>query len=98
MCVHLLFSFTQPSVFSKVEDALDKSPTAWSAGGPDPTMAGYTMSFGLEAVAANAPNMLGPKTKLWVDRVHEQYALCSRSLSNTHPYRNSETRLLIDPP
>ncbi|KAI9441382.1 thioredoxin-like protein [Lactarius indigo] len=57
-----------------VEDALDKSPTGWFAGGPDPTMADYMMSFGLEAVAALIPNLLGPKTKAWVERVHERPA------------------------
>lgn len=59
----------------KVEDELDKSPTGWFAGGPNPTMADYMMSFGLEAAAARVPNLLGPKTKAWVERVHERYAL-----------------------
>lgn len=57
-----------------VEDALGKSPTGWFAGGPNPTMADYMMSFGLEAVAAHMPNLLGPKTKAWVERVHERPA------------------------
>ncbi|KAH8996683.1 thioredoxin-like protein [Lactarius akahatsu] len=57
-----------------VEGALDKSPTGWFAGGPDPTMADYMMSFGLDAVAASMPNLLGPKTKAWVERVHERPA------------------------
>ncbi|KAH9067873.1 hypothetical protein EDB87DRAFT_1700051 [Lactarius vividus] len=57
-----------------VEGALDKSPTGWFAGGPDPTMADYMMSFGLDAFAASMPNSLGPKTKAWVERVHERPA------------------------
>jgi glutathione S-transferase len=57
-----------------VEDELDKSPTGWFAGGPNPTMADYMMSFGLEAAAVRTPNLLGPKTKAWVERVHERPA------------------------
>jgi glutathione S-transferase len=92
-------SFTPISVFSpqlKVEDELDKSPTGWFAGGPNPTMADYMMSFGLEAAAVRTPNLLGPKTKAWVERVHERYALFFPSLiTYWHVNRNS---FLIDPP
>ena len=54
-------------------------------------MADYMMSFGLEAAASRVPNLLGPETKAWVERVHERYALFSHLLSrqNTHVYRNS---------
>jgi len=57
-----------------VEDELNKSPTGWFAGGPNPTMADYMMSFGLEAAADRLPDLLGPKTKAWVERVHERPA------------------------
>jgi glutathione S-transferase len=58
--------------YLQVEDSLDKSPTGWFAGGPNPTMADYMMSFGLDAAAVRAPDSLGPKTKAWVERVHER--------------------------
>jgi len=80
----------------QVEDALDKSPTGWFAGGPDPTMADYMMSFGLEAIAAHMPNLLGPKTKAWVERVHERYALYSPCLQNTPSL--PKIVFYIDPP
>lgn len=73
----------------KIEDALDKSPTGWFAGGPNPTMADYMMSFGLEAAAARMPNMLGPKTKAWVERIHERCAIVLLSSSTNF----TETRL-----
>ncbi|KAI0300571.1 thioredoxin-like protein [Multifurca ochricompacta] len=57
-----------------VEDALDRSPTGWFAGGPNPTMADYMMSFGLDTVATLMPDLLGPKTKAWVARVHDRPA------------------------
>ena len=80
----------------KVEDELNKSPTGWFAGGSNPTVADYMMSFGLEAAAARVPNLVGPKTKAWVDRVHERYALLlSRQNAHWHVYRNSS---LIDLP
>jgi hypothetical protein len=40
-------------------------------------MADYMMSFGLEAAAVRVPNLLGPETKAWVERVHERYAFFS---------------------
>ena len=59
-------------------------------------MADYMMSFGLEAAAAREPNLVGPKTKAWVERVHERYALLlSRQNTHWHVYRNLS---LIDPP
>ncbi|KAI9465859.1 thioredoxin-like protein [Lactarius psammicola] len=75
-----------------VEDELDKSPTGWFAGGLDPTMADYMMSFGLDAIAVHMPNLLGPKTKAWVERVHERCVLCPH-LFRTPPVF-TETRLL----
>ncbi|KAI0254585.1 thioredoxin-like protein [Lactifluus subvellereus] len=57
-----------------VEDALEKSSTGWFAGGPNPTMADYMMSFGLEAAAVRAPDLIGQKTKAWVERIHERPA------------------------
>lgn len=51
---------------------LEKSPTGWLAGGPDPTMADYMMSFGLENLADRAPDLVGPKTKAWVELVQER--------------------------
>ena len=47
-------------------------------------MADYMMSFGLEA-AARVPNLLGPKTMAWVERVHDRCALRSPSLLNRPP-------------
>jgi len=35
-------------------------------------MADYMMSFGLEKIAESAPDLIGPKTKGWVERVHER--------------------------
>ena len=35
-------------------------------------MADFMMSFGLDAAAARAPGLLGPKAKAWVERVHER--------------------------
>ncbi|KAI0260735.1 thioredoxin-like protein [Gloeopeniophorella convolvens] len=57
-----------------VEEALEKSPTGWFAGGPNPTMADYMMSFGLDAFNSVMPQLLGPKTKAWVELVHERPA------------------------
>jgi len=57
-----------------IEDTLEKSPTGWFAGGTDPTMADYMMSFGLEKIAESAPDLIGPKTKGWVERVQERPA------------------------
>jgi glutathione S-transferase len=73
--VHPSLPLSRMLVFSpqlQVEDALEKSPTGWFAGGPNPTMADYMMSFGLEAADFRAPDLLGPKTKAWVERVHER--------------------------
>lgn len=77
----------------QVEDALEKSPTGWFAGGPNPTMADYMMSFGLEAAAVRASDLLGPNTKAWVERIHERQALCYLSLEQL----SSLTLILIDP-
>ncbi|KAI0260734.1 thioredoxin-like protein [Gloeopeniophorella convolvens] len=55
------------------EEALAKSSTGWFAGGPNPTMADYMMTYGLEAVSVRLPHLLGPQTKAWVERVHERY-------------------------
>ena len=57
-------------------------------------MADYMMSFGLEAAAARVPDLLGPETKAWVERVHERYAFFLFRRRNTHVYRKSS---LIDP-
>jgi hypothetical protein len=35
-------------------------------------MADFMMSFPLDAAAARAPSLIGPKTKAWVERVHER--------------------------
>jgi hypothetical protein len=61
-------------------------------------MADYMMSFGLEAAAVRTPNLLGPKTKAWVERVHERYALFFPSLiSSTLAVMFTEIRLLGPP-
>ncbi|KAI0281763.1 thioredoxin-like protein [Russula aff. rugulosa BPL654] len=45
----------------QIEETLEKSNTGWFAGGPNPTMADYMM-----------PDLVGPKIKAWVERVHER--------------------------
>ena len=35
-------------------------------------MADYMMSFGLDALVERRPDLAGPKTKAWVERVHER--------------------------
>jgi hypothetical protein len=35
-------------------------------------MADYMMSFGLDAIAERSPDLVGPKIKAWVERVHER--------------------------
>ena len=35
-------------------------------------MADYMMSFGLENAVERCPDMVGPKTKAWVELVHER--------------------------
>ena len=56
----------------QIEETLEKSNTGWFAGGPNPTMADYMMSFGLDAVTERRPDLVGPKIKAWVERVHER--------------------------
>jgi len=57
-----------------IEETLEKSPTGWFAGGPNPTVADYMMSFGLDAIVERRPDLAGPNTKAWVERVHERPA------------------------
>jgi len=57
-----------------IEDTLEKSPTGWFAGGPNPTMADYMMSFGLDLLVELEQDLVGPNTKAWVERVHERPA------------------------
>ncbi|KAI0295688.1 hypothetical protein BC826DRAFT_1007071 [Russula brevipes] len=53
-----------------IEETLEKSPTGWFAGGPNPTMADYMMLFGLETAVDSCPDLVGPKTRSWIDLVH----------------------------
>ncbi|KAI0002538.1 thioredoxin-like protein [Russula compacta] len=55
-----------------IEETLEKSPTGWFAGGPNPTMADYMMSFGLDKAVERCPDLVGPKTKAWVELVHDR--------------------------
>ncbi|KAN0125896.1 Thioredoxin-like fold [Russula decolorans] len=57
-----------------IEETLEKSTTGWFAGGPNPTMADYMMAFGLDTVTERTPDLVGPKIKAWVERVHERPA------------------------
>ncbi|KAF8907835.1 thioredoxin-like protein [Gymnopilus junonius] len=60
--------------FSMIEAHLAKSPSGWFAGGQEPTAANYQMSFPLEAVVADAPEMAGPQIKKFVQIVHNREA------------------------
>ncbi|KAH9965242.1 thioredoxin-like protein [Russula dissimulans] len=57
-----------------IEEVLEKSPTGWFAGGPNPTTADYMMSFGLDELSERSPDLVGPKTKAWAKQVHERPA------------------------
>lgn len=46
----------------------------WFAGGEEPTAADYMMEFPLDRLLLHLPDLLGPKTKEWVARVHERPA------------------------
>jgi hypothetical protein len=48
-------------------------------------MADYMMSFGLEKIVESAPGLIGPKTKAWVERVHERWALQYIIPEHHHP-------------
>ncbi|KAI0032597.1 thioredoxin-like protein [Vararia minispora EC-137] len=56
-----------------IEGHLEKSGD-WFAGGDDPTSADFMMVFGVEALVHFFPNLVGPKTKAWVERVHDRPA------------------------
>jgi glutathione S-transferase len=57
-----------------IEEVLEKSPTGWFAGGPNPTTADYMMNFGLDELSERRPDLVGPKTKAWAKQVHERPA------------------------
>lgn len=50
----------------QIEAHLNKSTSAWFAGGDDPTGADFMMSFPLEVWYKDDPSLLGPKTKAFI--------------------------------
>ncbi|KDR68456.1 hypothetical protein GALMADRAFT_257189 [Galerina marginata CBS 339.88] len=57
-----------------IEAHLEKSQSAWFAGGPEPTSADYQMIFPLEAIVHVAPSSAGPQIKKYVQAIHEREA------------------------
>ncbi|PPQ82930.1 hypothetical protein CVT26_005037 [Gymnopilus dilepis] len=60
--------------FAMIEAHLEKSKTTWFAGGDHPTAADFQMSFPLEAIVSEAPEMAGPQMKKFVQAVHSREA------------------------
>jgi len=56
-----------------IEKHLEKSE-GWFAGGDAPTSADFMMCFGMEGLQRFYPDLIGPKTKAWIDRVHSRPA------------------------
>ena len=72
---------------SQIEETLEESPIGWFAGGPNPTMADYMMLFGLETAVGRCPDLVGPKTKSWIDLVHGRWVPALLILRVVgHPY------------
>jgi hypothetical protein len=78
---------SHPITFSQIEVHLSKSGD-WLAGGQGPTAADFMMSFPLETWLDGGSDMLGPKIKDYVKRIHGRYALlvCS-SYKSTDAFR-----------
>lgn len=56
---------------SKVENHLASlPPDANFAGGTNFTSADFMMIFPLEGISARDPELLGPRTIAWVDKIH----------------------------
>lgn len=54
----------------QIEKHLEKTQGDFWVGGPEPTSADYMMLFPLEGFTARAPDVLGPKAKAYVERIH----------------------------
>jgi len=57
-----------------IEDHLAKQPHGWFAGEEYPTGADFMMSFALEALSSRASDVMGPKMKEYVERMHARPA------------------------
>ncbi|KIP09910.1 hypothetical protein PHLGIDRAFT_101988 [Phlebiopsis gigantea 11061_1 CR5-6] len=74
-----------------IEDHLSKCGD-WLAGGQGPTSADFMMSFALEAWVSELPDMLGPKIKEYVGRIHERPAY-QRALTKGGEYKYAKAAL-----
>lgn len=78
----------------------------WFAGGDGPTSADFMMSFALEAWLNGAPQLLGPKIKDYVKRIHDRYVRPVPSFHACRLIRSPQTsvsartypRYICDPP
>ncbi|RDX54670.1 thioredoxin-like protein [Polyporus arcularius HHB13444] len=74
-----------------IEEHLSRTD-GWFAGGPEPTSADYMMIFALEAWGSEKDNVLGPKTKEYVARVHARPAY-QRALEKGGEYAYAKASL-----
>ncbi|EKM56543.1 uncharacterized protein PHACADRAFT_253732 [Phanerochaete carnosa HHB-10118-sp] len=74
-----------------IEEHLSKCGD-WLAGGQGPTSADFMMSFALEVWADGSPDMLGPKIKEYVKRVHARPAY-QRALTKGGEYKYAKPAL-----
>lgn len=74
-----------------IEEHLSKCGD-WLAGGQGPTSADFMMSFALEAWADRSPEMLGPKIREYVKRIHARPAY-QRALAKGGEYKYAKPAL-----
>ncbi|KAK7693480.1 hypothetical protein QCA50_003048 [Cerrena zonata] len=69
-----------------IESHLSKDDREWFAGGKEPTASDIMMGFALEAWHAKSPESLGPKTKAYIQRMHDRPAY-KRSIEKGGEYQ-----------
>jgi len=75
-----------------LEQHLEKDKKKWFAGGEEPTIADYMMSFGLDGWSTILPEMFGPNLKAYVRRVHDRPAY-QRGLKKGGEYAYAKSSL-----
>ncbi|KAI0070764.1 thioredoxin-like protein [Panus rudis PR-1116 ss-1] len=76
-----------------IEKHLSKDDRLWFAGGLGPTTSDYMMTFPLEAWLHDDPaanGVLGPKTRAYVQRVHERALTFAQAIEKGGPYAFAE--------
>jgi len=69
--------FLKPNVnkaTTMIEKDLEKSPTSWFAGGPEPTSADFMMLFPMEGLPRALGNNIPQHVRKWVDDAHARPA------------------------